>query len=147
MSRDILEHPMLDRGTVLVVDDHGQARASMSDILTVAGHHVVACASAREALKRDDLKEFDVILTDLRMPGMNGVEFIRELESRQLESQIAMITAHASVETAVEAMRHGAFDYIEKPFDVDQLENLVSRALQQVRLGEKRCSVPAAADR
>jgi DNA-binding NtrC family response regulator len=89
-------------------------------------------------------QSFDVILTDLQMPGMNGLEFICELEKRRVPAQVAMLTAYASVQTAVEAMRHGAFDYIEKPFDVEQLETLVARALDQSATGEKRASVPAA---
>ena len=67
------------------------------------------------------------------MPGMNGLEFIRALQERGEEAQVVMVTAHASVASAVEAMRHGAFDYIEKPFDVDQLEQLVARALRHGR--------------
>ena len=61
--------------------------------------------------------QIDVVVTDLQMPGMNGLEFIREIERRRLDVQVLMITAHASVSSAVEAMRLGAFDYIEKPFD------------------------------
>jgi DNA-binding NtrC family response regulator len=83
-----------------------------------------------------------VIITDLQMPGMDGLAFIRALAERKSESQIVMVTAFASVGSAVEAMRYGAFDYIEKPFDVEQLESLVARAL---RHGEKvgcRSSVP-----
>ena len=73
---------------------------------------------------------FDVIITDLQMPGMDGLAFIRALAERQVEAQIVMVTAFASVTSAVEAMRYGAFDYIEKPFDVEQLEQLVARALR-----------------
>ena len=64
----------------------------------------------------------DVVVTDLQMPGMDGLEFIREIERRRLGVQVLMITAHASVASAVEAMRHGAFDYLEKPFDAIALE-------------------------
>jgi DNA-binding NtrC family response regulator len=78
------------------------------------------------------------------MPGMDGLAFIRTLAERRVESQIVMITAFASVTSAVEAMRHGAFDYIEKPFDVEQLETLIARALRHGEKVGQRSSVPAA---
>jgi DNA-binding NtrC family response regulator len=117
-------------GSVLVVDDHLRARQSMADILTCAGHHVTCCASAVQALRELDHTSFDLVITDLKMPGMNGLEFIRALHERGHDTQVVMVTAHASVTSAVEAMRHGAFDYIEKPFNADQLEQLVSRAMR-----------------
>lgn len=131
-------------GRVLVVDDHARARESMADILRHAGHHVHCCSSAIEALQMLRGRTFDVIITDLKMPGMSGLEFICALEQRKIDSQVVMVTAHASVETAVDAMRHGAFDYIEKPFDVDQLESLVARAMRHGTMVERRSSVPAA---
>lgn len=121
-------------GRVLVVDDHRQARESIADVLRRAGHQVACSSCAAEALQVIERESFDCIVTDLKMPGMNGVEFIVQLEHRQYGAQIVMVTAHASVTTAVEAMRHGAFDYIEKPFDIDQLEQLVARAIRQGRL-------------
>ena len=121
-------------GRILVVDDNPRARQSMADALQSAGHEVLASASAIEALKITDRQAFDVIITDLQMPGMDGLAFIRTLAERRNEAQVVMVTAFASVASAVEAMRFGAFDYIEKPFDVEQLEQLVARAL---RHGEK----------
>jgi len=131
-------------GKVLVVDDHARARESMADVLGQAGHDVQCCSSAVEALSVLLQNEFDVIITDLRMPGMNGLEFICEIEQRNLESQVVMITAHATVSSAVEAMRHGAFDFIEKPFDVQQLETLVARAIRHGALVGQRSPVPTA---
>jgi len=119
---------------VLVVDDHRQARESISDILRQAGHQVDAVSSAVEALRVLDRTSYDVVLTDLQMPGMTGLEFIFELERRRHGAQVLMVTAYATVASAVDAMRHGAFDYIEKPFDADQLELLVARAISHGRL-------------
>ena len=124
-------------GRVLVVDDHRSARESMVDILRRSGHEVDSCTSAAEALSVIRRKVFDCIVTDLKMPGMNGVEFIVQLEQRRYGAQVVMVTAHASVATAVEAMRHGAFDYIEKPFDIDRLEQLTAKAIEHKRLLEK----------
>jgi len=120
-------------GRVLVVDDHASARASVAEILSAIGFEVLTSGSAAEALQCLSDQSVDLILTDLMMPGMDGLEFMHQLVSRRIDAQVVMLTAHASVSTAVQAMRLGAFDYIEKPFTVDQLEETVRRALQQVR--------------
>ena len=122
------------RGRVLVVDDHRQARESMADVLRQAGHQVECVSSAVEALKLLDRVSFDVVITDLQMPGMSGLEFVHRLEKRPHGAQIIMVTAYATVASAVDAMRHGAFDYIEKPFAADRLEGLVERAIGHGRL-------------
>ena len=140
-----IERPQLV-GRVLIVDDHARARQSMGDILSCAGHQVACCASAVEALRQLEQTAFDVIITDLQMPGMNGLELIKALQQRGEEAQIVMVTAHASVSSAVEAMRHGAFDYIEKPFNADQIEQLVCRALRRGGAAASRSTVPADGD-
>lgn len=117
-------------GRILVVDDHDEARESIAEILRHAGHEVATQPSAAEALRTLDSASFDVVITDLNMPGMSGIEFIRHLENRPHGAQILMVTAYASVATAVEAMRRGAFDYIEKPFGAEAIENLVERAIR-----------------
>jgi DNA-binding NtrC family response regulator len=129
-------------GRVLVVDDNGRARQSMADVLSAAGHEVSTVASASEALKIVQRRDYDLIITDLQMPGMDGLAFIRTLAEQRVESQIVMVTAFASVTSAVEAMRYGAFDYIEKPFDVEQLEALVARALRHGPRVGRRSTVP-----
>ena len=126
---------------VLVVDDHAQARESVADVLRHADYDVATCASAIEALARLTERPVDVVVTDLQMPGMDGLEFIREMERRRLGVQVLMITAHASVASAVEAMRHGAFDYLEKPFDAIALERSVSQACDRRRLVAQRTSI------
>ena len=131
-------------GQILIVDDNARARQSMAEVLQAAGHPVTTCASALEALKVVGENAFEVIITDLQMPGMDGLAFIRALAERNVESQIVMVTAFASVASAVEAMRYGAFDYIEKPFDVEQLEELVARALRHGAKVGRRSSVPPA---
>ena len=125
---------LLAPGRVLVVDDHLPARESMADVLRQAGHEVRCCSSAVEGLQLLAREVFDCTVTDLNMPGMNGLEFIVQIEQRRHGTQVVMVTAYASVGSAVEAMRHGAFDYIEKPFNVDQLEELVGRAVRHGRL-------------
>ncbi|MFV2065512.1 MAG: sigma-54-dependent transcriptional regulator [Pirellulales bacterium] len=111
------------------MDDHAKARESIAAVLRHSHYHVDCCASAAEGLERLEGESYDVVITDLRMPGMTGLEFIRHMQQRKLGVQILMVTAHATVASAVEAMRHGAFDFIEKPFDADQIEQLVQRAV------------------
>ncbi len=119
---------------VLVVDDHASARESVADVLRQAGYDTSACASGIEAIAQLSQKPVDVVITDLQMPGMDGLEFIREIERHRFGVQVLMITAHASVASVVEAMRHGAFDYLEKPFDVVKLERSVAQACDRRRL-------------
>jgi DNA-binding NtrC family response regulator len=126
------------RFRVLVVDDHAPAREAVADVLREANYGVATCASATEALNRLAGEPVDVVVTDLQMPGMTGLEFIREIERRRLGVQVLMITAHASVSSAVEAMRLGAFDYIEKPFDALQLERSVAQACERRQLSGTR---------
>ncbi len=144
LDRPIAIAPSSTTGRVLVVDDHLQARQSIADVLREAGHQVDCLASASEALKVLERESFDIVITDLQMPGMTGLEFIHHLQRRPHGAQVLMVTAHASVASAVDAIRHGAFDYIEKPFDVDQIEQLVARAMQHGRLLDRRQKVQTA---
>lgn len=123
---------------VLVVDDHASARESVADVLRHAGYAVTAYGSGTEALRHLERHAVDVVITDLQMPGMNGLELVREIHRRRLPVEVLMITAHASIGTAVEAMRLGAFDYLEKPFDANQLEQCVAQACQRGRLVGQR---------
>jgi DNA-binding NtrC family response regulator len=133
-------------GRILVVDDHAEARRSMADVLGHFGNRVETVSSAIEALKRLDRDDFDLVITDLQMPGMSGLDFIRQLNGRRHGALVLMVTAYASISTAVEAMRLGAFDYIQKPLDIDQLERLVSRAIAQGRLIDRGQSLHRPAD-
>jgi DNA-binding NtrC family response regulator len=121
-------------GRILVVDDHAAARASVIDVLRQAGYAAEGLASAVEALPVLEARDFDVVITDLQMPGIDGLEFIKQLMRRRSAVQAIMITAHATIPSAVEAMRLGAFDYLEKPFDVASLERVVAQALERGRL-------------
>ena len=119
---------------VVVVDDHRRVRESIRDALVALGYDVEAFASAEAALSWFDRHTADVILTDLQMPGMDGLQFLERLARRGTESQVIVITAHGTVAAAVRAMRIGAFDFIEKPFEAGQLESVVQRAMTQDRL-------------
>lgn len=142
-SLDLQRAASYCRSRVLVVDDHADARQSVVETLQMLGYEAVGSESPREALRRLERETYDLIISDLMMPGMDGLQFLAELQKRQDQTPLVMVTAHGSVATAVQAMRCGAFDYLEKPFDIDQLEGVVKHALQRARVVGRRSEVPA----
>ncbi|MBI9017093.1 MAG: sigma-54-dependent Fis family transcriptional regulator [Phycisphaerae bacterium] len=119
---------------ILIVDDKEMMRDSLQAILVHGDHEVVACESAIEALNQVRKFPFDLIISDLKMPQMDGLAFIDELRNSGIEIPLIMMTAYADVSTAVQAMRKGAFDYIQKPFDADAISVLVDKALEHSRM-------------
>ena len=119
---------------VCVVDDQAMMRDSLGATLKSEGHRVFAFENAHDALTNIRQRSFDVVISDLRLPGMDGVELLREMRRLGLDVPVVLMTAYASVPTAVEAMKLGAFDYIQKPFNPEELEILVERAVREGRL-------------
>ena len=119
---------------ICVVDDKEILRGSMAAALTREDHRVVAFADPVEALQEIRNQRFDLILSDLKMPRMDGLALIREIRAAGCDAPIVMMTAFATVATAVEAMKLGAFDYLQKPFEADTLLVVVERALEHGRL-------------
>ncbi len=117
-------------GKILVVDDEAIQRDIVRDILEDQGCEVVAVGSGPEALAYITASPVDVILTDLRMPGMDGVELLETVKQTEPEIVVVVITAYGSVESAVEAMKKGAYHYLSKPLGKDELTLVVQRALQ-----------------
>ena len=124
------------RGTLLLVDDEERLLKSLGRALRDDGHEVVTAQSAAEAEKRLAERGFDLLIVDNRMPGRTGLELVRDLAAapESERPQIVMMTAHATVENAIEAMKLGAFDYLQKPFEVDELLVVARRALEHQRL-------------
>ncbi|RMF23392.1 MAG: sigma-54-dependent Fis family transcriptional regulator [Deltaproteobacteria bacterium] len=120
--------------SILVVDDEPASRESLSDVLTEEGYQVAAAASGEEALEAIDSAEFDLVITDLRMPGIDGVTLLREVRRRCPQTLVILITAHASVETAVEALREGAHDYMIKPLVYEDVLGKIARLLERREL-------------
>jgi two-component system NtrC family response regulator len=116
--------------TVLVVDDDASLAEFCRQVLSKAGHAVLMVQSARDALAALDEHEIDVVLTDVRMPGMDGVDLLRTISPRHAGPDVVLMTGFASVRSAVEAIRLGAYDYLVKPFDADHLEATVQRLAQ-----------------
>ncbi|MEW6713938.1 MAG: sigma-54 dependent transcriptional regulator [Nitrospirota bacterium] len=119
---------------ILVVDDEPLQRDIMKTILSAEGHETITASSGEEAL--EIIKKFhpDVILTDLRMAGMDGIELMESVPKQPFEPSIIIITAHGTISSAVEAVRKGAFDYLTKPLDKDTILLTVRRAIERVRL-------------
>ncbi len=113
---------------ILVVDDEEIVRQSLTDWLEEDGHSVRACSDAQAALKAMRESDWDLALVDIKMPGMDGMELQRRLHEIDPDLSVVMMTAFASVETAVRALKNGAYDYITKPFDPDVLSHLLRRA-------------------
>ncbi len=121
-------------GTILIVDDERGQREILQTILEGEGLRVTTAPGGREALKELEKSEFDLILTDLKMQGMSGMELLEKvLETDPLQCAI-MMTAHGTVDSAVEAMKKGAFDYLEKPLERDNLFLTLRRAFERVNL-------------
>jgi DNA-binding NtrC family response regulator len=125
------------RGTILIVDDEASVRQSLASWFEKDGYGVEAAENATEALRILQHKSFDVALLDIKMPGMDGMELLEHARRIDPKMAVIMITAFASVETAVESLKMGAFDYVTKPIDPDELTHLVTRALDQRRLEDE----------
>jgi two-component system NtrC family response regulator len=121
----------MPEGRLLVVDDEDPQRTVLAGFLKKRGFAVLTAASAEDALKTARAGSIDLVLTDLRMPGMSGVELLKELRRLNPELQVIVMTAFGTVASAVDAMKHGAADYLTKPVDLDELEMLVGRTLER----------------
>ncbi|MDD5712984.1 MAG: response regulator, partial [Smithellaceae bacterium] len=114
---------------ILVVDDDKGMREFMEILLSREGYDVTVSADPVKALKLCKKGAFDLIITDLKMPKMDGIEFLRSVKDASPESVVILITAYASGETALRAMQEGAYDYIEKDFDVEDIKKTIVQAL------------------
>lgn len=118
---------------VLVVDDEGANRYSVSKTLQRVGYVVNEAASGEEALDHVNQQDFDVVLTDIRMQGIDGVELLRRIKEQSPDAIVILMTGYASLGTAVEALRLGAHDYLIKPSNSQDIRNSVSRGVERAR--------------
>lgn len=121
---------------ILVVDDEAAIRESLKDWLMEDGYGVALAVDGENAIAMVQESQYDVILLDLKMPGIDGLETMRRIKEISPDSEVLMMTAYASVDTAVQAMKEGAFDYLVKPFDPDEVELQIKKilALREMRL-------------
>lgn len=128
---------MTDRSSILVVDDEINIRGALVTLLEKKGYQVRGAASGEEAMIRLDEATADLVLTDIKMPGMGGLEFLRRLKQKWPDIEVIVMTAYGSIDTAVEAMRDGAYDYLSKPIERDRLPVVVERALDRHALARE----------
>ncbi len=122
---------------ILVIDDEESIRDLLKDFLDTKGLEVVTASDGETGLALLKEDKFDLFLLDLMMPGISGLDVLRETSSEKIDTPSIVITAHATVQTAVEAMKLGAFDYITKPFNLEELYIAIKRALDVSKLQEE----------
>lgn len=125
---------MAESGKILVVDDDKSIRVTLSQALEASGFIVAAAVDGEHALEKFRSDVFDLVLLDMKMPGMDGMEVLRRLKEDRPTQPVIMITGFGTVETAVEALKIGAVDYIQKPFGPDEIRAIVRRVLDRKNL-------------
>jgi nitrogen regulation protein NR(I) len=129
---------------VLLIEDDTSLAANLCDVLTEDDFKVTVCNRGDEGLRRAGKDDCDVVLTDLRLPGLGGLELVRQLHDTQPRLPVVLMTAHGTIETAIEATKLGAYDYLQKPFEMRQLLGVLQRAVDAGRLMREPVALPDA---
>ncbi len=125
---------MSEKGKLLIVDDEAVALRNLERVMNKAGYQVTAVQSGEEALALLETQEFELLLTDLRMEKVDGMRLLKTCRELHPDSEVIMITGYASAQSAVDAMKQGAFYYITKPFRLDEVRKVVAEAMEKIRL-------------
>jgi DNA-binding NtrC family response regulator len=121
---------------ILIVDDEANIRNALAKVLSKLGYEVSSAGTATEGFSVLSTGGYQLVITDLRMPGIDGLSFLKDVKAKDPTIEVIVMTAYGSVGTAVAAMREGAYDYVEKPIDQDRLPILIEKALEKQRLAE-----------
>ena len=133
--------------SILIVDDEGGVRSSLSGVLRDEGYGVEAVDSGERCLERLTRTAFDIVVLDVWLPGMDGLDTLARLRERGVDSQVVMISGHGNIESAVRAIKMGAFDFVEKPLSLEKTVLVIRNALRQRRLEEENRELRATVDR
>ena len=134
---------MAKKISILIVDDEESVRDSLFNWFMEDGYRVECAENAKKALSILESDHFEIILADIKMPGMDGLEMLRRIKLLKKDSIVIVMTAFATVDTAVQALKDGAFDYVTKPFDPDDLSHLIRNASKQIALSEENEALKA----
>src|SRR5258705_2193653 len=132
--------------SILLVDDEPGVRSALGGVLRDEGYEVDAVDSGEACLERLGRQAYDVVVLDIWLPGMDGLATFARMRERQIESQVVMISGHGNVESAVRAIKMGAFDFVEKPLSLDKTMLVVRNALRQRNLEAENRALRATAD-
>src|SRR6185295_8449953 len=127
-------HPGEKRGRILVADDEPMLLKGLDRVLTRAGYEVMTAIDGHQAADLLTRMEFDAIVSDISMPGMNGIQLLKCARERDLDVPVLLVTGAPAVETAVEALEYGAFQYLTKPVDARKFEQAIEKAVQLHRM-------------
>lgn len=122
---------------VAVVDDESIVRTRLQKALSKESYTVEVFGSGEEFLKSQELRQFDLVFLDLKLPGMNGIQVLKDVKSRFSETEVILITGYASIDSVIESVKLGAFHYVAKPLKLDEIRHLATRALEHKRLLEE----------
>ncbi len=132
---------MTTKAKLLIVDDEQVAISNLTHVMKKEGYSVVATQKGQNALKLIEDEWFDVVLTDLKMQKVDGMQILKRCKDLSPDTEVIMITGYATVQSAIEAMKKGAYDYITKPFKLDEVRKIVSEAVEKVRLKKENAQL------
>jgi DNA-binding NtrC family response regulator len=133
--------PMIKQINILLVDDEEPIREALLLLLKSADYRISGCGSGQEAVRHLENEQFDIVITDLFLPDITGIDILKKAKELSPAIEVILITGHASAETAVRAMKEGAFDYITKPLNIEELRVIISKAIEKQQILSENISL------
>ena len=122
---------MAEKQRILVVDDEESSRIGLSKILTKSGYDVVTAEDGSQAVEQLKKHKCDLVITDMKMPRMDGIELLRKIKEDYADIGVIIVTAYGEVDSYLEAMNLGAFEYLNKPIKIDELKKVIAKVLEE----------------